>query len=185
MILDTTRLTLRPLSESDLDAVHAYSSDPKVCEFIEWGPNTLLDTKEFLRRSIRLAKQTPRLNYDFAIVLKGSGENIGNVGLFMHDTRCLQAMMGYVLASDHWGKGIATEAAGAMLTFGFNKLKLHRISAMCDLRNIGSFRVMESCGMRREGLFVQEKFVKGKWRDTLMYSILAHEWSEKASANRQ
>jgi len=58
-------------------------------------------------------------------------------------------------------------------------LKLHRISASCDPKNVASFRVMEKCGMRREAYFVEDKFVKGKWRDTLYYSILAREWRDR------
>jgi RimJ/RimL family protein N-acetyltransferase len=178
MTIETTRLILRPFKETDWEGVHVYGSDPKVCEFMEWGPNSPGESKDFVRRSIRLAKQYPRSGYEYAMEDKTDGRLIGSIGLYIHEPRRQQALMGYTLARDCWGRGFATDASKAMLNYGFQELKLHRISAMCDVRNIASFRVMEKSGMRREGLFLQEKFVKGHWRDTLLYSILAYEWKE-------
>jgi RimJ/RimL family protein N-acetyltransferase len=177
MNIETPNLILRAFNEADWEAVHAYGGDPQVCEFMEWGPNSVGESKDFVRRSIRLAKQHPRCGFEYAIDSKADGKLIGSIGLYLHEPRRQQALMGYTLARDYWGKGFGTDAARAMLNFGFKELKLHRISAMCDVRNIGSFRVMEKAGMRREGLFLKEKFVKGQWRDTLVYSILSYEWS--------
>jgi [ribosomal protein S5]-alanine N-acetyltransferase len=178
--IETPRLVLRPFKESDWEEVHVYGSDPKVCEFMEWGPNTLGDTRDFVHRSMRLARQHPRVGYEFAIEEKSDARLIGSIGLYLHEPKRQQALMGYTFASRCWGRGFGTEAACAMIEFGFGKLKLHRISATCDVRNIASYRVMEKCGMRREGLFLQEKYVKGQWRDTLLYSILAFEWNGSA-----
>jgi RimJ/RimL family protein N-acetyltransferase len=179
MTLETERLTLRPHKESDLEDVHSYSSEARVCEFIEWGPNSLAETREFLRRTLRFAKEHPRVSYDFAIFSRQNNRVIGNIGLFIGDHAFQQATLGYVLGSEYWGKGFATEAAQKLIVYGFIDLKLHRISASCDVRNTSSFRVMEKCEMRREALFIQDKFVKGAWRDTLIYSILSSEWHQK------
>ena len=65
-----------------------------------------------------------------------------------------------------------------MLTFGFGDLKLHRISMIADPRNIGSWRVMEKCGLRREGHSIQDRLVNGERIDIYYTAILAQEWQE-------
>lgn len=69
-----------------------------------------------------------------------------------------------------------TEAAGALLGYGFTALDLHRVWATCDARNKASARVLEKIGMRREGLLVHERVVKGDWRDSCVYAVLKDEW---------
>jgi len=178
MIIETANLLLRPFKETDWESVHVYGGDPKVCEFMEWGPNSVGESKDFVRRSIRLWRQHPQTGFEFAIEQKADNKLVGSIGLYLHEPKRQQALLGYTFAKAYWGRGFGTDAARAVIQFGFKELKLHRISAMCDVRNIGSFRVMEKAGMRREGLFLQERFIKGHWRDTLVYSILAYEWSQ-------
>jgi RimJ/RimL family protein N-acetyltransferase len=177
--IKTDRLVLRDLRDSDWVAVQEYSSDPKVCEFMDWGPNTARETKEFVKRAMRAAKDKPRFAYDFAITCGESDPVIGAVSLVLVGFPPNQAMIGYVLGRQHWGQGIMSEAVRAVIGFGFETLKLHRISASCDPKNVASFRVMEKCGMRREGYFVEDKYIKGRWRDTLLYSVLAREWNDR------
>jgi RimJ/RimL family protein N-acetyltransferase len=143
---------------------------------MEWGPNSVKESKEFIKRTMRAAKERPRFTYDFALTERGSKEVIGAVGLMLVGFPPNQALVGYVLNRRHWGRGIMSEALKAVLAFGFDNLRLHRVSATCDQRNVASYRVMEKCGMRREGLFLEDKFIKGEWRDTLCYSLLAREW---------
>ncbi len=82
--------------------------------------------------------------------------------------------MGYGVNRTVWGRGYTTEAAKAMIHFGFQKLGLRRITSTCDVKNKASARVMEKAGMKREGLFRKNVFQKGKWRDTFFYAILKH-----------
>jgi len=63
------------------------------------------------------------------------------------------------------------------LCSAFQDLGVHRVFATCDPANIASYRVMEKIGMKREGYMREHKFAKGKWRDSLIYSILEHEVS--------
>jgi len=69
-----------------------------------------------------------------------------------------------------------TEAAQIIVGFGFEELSLHRIYATCDPANVRSAKVMEKLGMRWEGHFREHQFVKGTWRDSLLYAVLEHEW---------
>jgi len=176
--IQTNRLLLREFVDSDWIAVHEYSSDPEVCEYMEWGPNSVRETKEFLKRAVRAAKDTPRFGYDLAITDLKSRALLGAVGLALIGYPANQALIGYVLARQYWGQGIMSEAVKAMIGFGFGTLKLHRICAACDPRNVASYRVMERCGMRREAHFIEDKMIKGKWRDHFYYSVLSREWSD-------
>jgi len=65
-----------------------------------------------------------------------------------------------------------------VITFGFDTLKLHRIYATCDPRNIGSSKVLEKVGMAKEGILRENMLMKdGVWRDSFLYSVLKQEWS--------
>ncbi len=77
---------------------------------------------------------------------------------------------------EHWGRGIGIEAAGALIGFGFKELDLHRIIAKCDPMNVASWRVMEKNGMKREGRLRENVKIRGERRDSLLYSILRHEY---------
>ncbi len=175
MRLETRRLILREFRAGDLDAVHAYGSDPEVVRFMPWGPNTPEETRRFLQRKFDEQAADPRPTYDVAVVERASGRVIGSVGLRLNAERT-QAALGYCYARHAWGRGIATEAAWAMLRFGFEELGLDRIHATCDAQNIGSARVLEKIGMRREGHRIEDILQDGRWRDTLAYAILAREW---------
>ena len=80
------------------------------------------------------------------------------------------------------GTGVVTEAARALLGAGFRHLDLHRVFATCDVRNTGSYAVMEKLGMRREGRLRRDRQVKGAWRDTYLYAILAEEFAPSPTA---
>ena len=86
------------------------------------------------------------------------------------------AAVGYCLHRELWGQGLITEAARALVDAGFRTLDLHRVAATCDVRNTASFVVMEKLGMRREACFRRDRQIKGEWRDTYLYAVLAEEW---------
>ena len=180
--IETPRLLLREFVSRDLDAVHAYSSLDEATQFLVWGPNTLLQSKQTIRGFLDDQKEKPRTSFDFAIVLKGTGRRgsqprlIGGVGLKLTDWENRTADIGYVLHPDFWGQGYAVEGAQALAHVGFRDLGLQRIVATCDQRNKASARVMEKLGMRREGAFRQSKFIQGEWRDEFLYAVLAAEF---------
>jgi ribosomal-protein-alanine N-acetyltransferase len=171
MKLTTDRLLLRPLEAGDFRAVHAYASDPEVVRFMDWGPNTLDDTTAFLERMITSVNASPRTQYPLAI--EPAGEPLaGVVELQIDSAEHRRADIGYVLGRAAWGKGYASEAAAAMLRFGFGELGLHKISATCDPDNLGSARVLEKIGMRREGVLRDHFLIRGQWRDRLLWAAL-------------
>jgi ribosomal-protein-alanine N-acetyltransferase len=172
----TARLLLREFRESDFDDVHAYAVDPAVARFMDWGPNGRLETVEFMDRKRAEQANWPRDEVSLAIEHLADGRLIGSIRLAVSDRANLTGDFGYSLNSAYWRLGYATEAARAVVDVGFNLLGLHRIWAECDIQNVGSWRVMEKLGMRREGHFRDGKLIKGAWRDRYLYAVLAEEW---------
>ena len=172
----TARLLLRELVEGDFDDVHEYAADPAVARFMDWGPNAVEETVEFMHRKRAEQAQWPRDEVTLAIEHLADGRVIGSVRLAVGDRGNLTGDFGYSLNSAYWRQGYATEAARAVVDTGFRVLGLHRIWAECDTENAGSWGVMEKLGMRREAHFRDGKLIKGAWRDRYLYAVLADEW---------
>ena len=173
--LRTPRLILREFRDDDLDAVHAYGADPEVSRYMVWGPNTLDDSRAFMARTLEAQRAWPRAAVNAAVVLADGGRLIGSAEFRVIDAENLTGEFGYSFHQDHWGQGYGPEAAAALIRQGFDAMGLHRITATCDVRNRKSWRVMEKLGLRREATFRKDVRVKGRWRDTYLYAILARE----------
>lgn len=163
---------LREVREEDWEAFHRYASDPEVCRFMAWGPNTEEETRAHVRRCIEARKAQPRRGFSLAVTLKDTDEVVGGCRLTVSDPEHREGWLGYCFNREHWGKGCATEAAGLLVAFGFGTLGLHRIFATCDPENGASARVLEKTGMRFEGRLRGHRWVKGRWRDSLLYAVL-------------
>ena len=148
-----------------------------------WSPNTREETQNYIQRGIADRKQEPRRNYELAVVLPAEDRQIRGCSLGILDLENHEGEIGYILNRDFWGQGYGTETATALLRFGFEQLDLHRIVATCDRYNIGSARVLEKVGMRREGHFVEHKWEKGKWCDSYYFAMLLSEWAGHGLAN--
>jgi ribosomal-protein-alanine N-acetyltransferase len=172
MKLYTERLHLREFVPGDETDIHEYASDGEVVRFMDWGPNTPEQTREFLERKFVHMREEPRVAFELAIVLKSVGKVIGGVGLRIKSVQNREGDIGYVLNRRYWNQGIVTEAARAMVAFGFDELRLHRIYATCNAENLASARVMEKLGMKYEGKLRENALERGRWRDTLLYAIL-------------
>ena len=96
---------------------------------------------------------------------------IGGCGIRRETELSSVANLGWAVNPDFQKKGYATEAAGALIKFGFETLNLSVIYATCDTRNTPSFRVMEKLGMKRVGFIKGEKEVKGFVRDSFRYEL--------------
>ena len=125
------------------------------------GPNTLSDTQAFLKRKLDSQRADPRRVFDLAVTLASGGDLIGAAGVRITSPQFRTASMGYAYRRDVWGQGYATEAARALVAFGFQELGMHRIYAFCDTDNAASARVLEKTGLQREGRLRQPR--AGAW----------------------
>jgi len=174
--LISKRITLREFNRDDFEEVHQYGSDPQVVTYMPWGPNTRAETRRFIERNIQAQVVKPRTSYELAITL--DGRVVGGCGITIHSLTDKHAEIGYCIRRDMWRKGIGTEVAEMLIEYGFRDLGMHRITAKCDTENTGSYRIMEKNHMQREGVLREEKKIRGKWRDSYLYSILEHEWNK-------
>ncbi len=177
MEITTERLLLRDFTVEDVDAVHTLEAEPALHQYRGGGQPTEEETRAFLQRTQDWLTLDPRPVYALAITLRAEGSLIGVVSLTITSRELGQAELGYRLSSHSWGQGYATEAAQALIAFGFATLQLHRIYALCHPDNIGSQRVMQKAGMRYEG-HLREDFRNrdGTWRDSLLYAMLDYDW---------
>lgn len=181
MFLETPRLALRELTQEDLPAVTAVYCDARVTQHMVCGPvNTPQDAKDYLKEALASRREQPRCLWELAVLLRESGEVIGTAGIEITNAHHREGEIGYVLSRDHWGQGYATEAARALVEFGFRNLGLHRIWAVCAPANQASARVLEKCGMAYEGHLRGNRLRKdGTWRDSLLYAILEGEYGPR------
>jgi RimJ/RimL family protein N-acetyltransferase len=181
----TDRLLLRAFRPADWPDVHVYGSDPEVVRFMDWGPNRVEDSRDHVNRAVAMAAVTPRLTFPYAVERLADHRVIGSTQLSMTSLDHRRAEMGYVLARDAWGRGYATEAAGALLAYAFDKLGLHRVAATCDPDNAGSARVLRKIGMVPEGRLHAYLLIRGEWRDRLMFAAVRGPDAVPAPANRE
>ena len=153
LVIQTQRLTLRPITLNDLNEIHRLHILPETDEFNALGiPKDLDETKGVITPWVTANNQKEVSNYTFAILHQKTGGFMGLFGLRLGAKKYKRAEIWYKFHKDEWGNGYATEAVKAVLNYGFNTLKLHRIEAGCAVDNIGSAKVLEKSGMIKEGL---------------------------------
>ena len=176
MKIETERLILREFAEDDWHAMLAYTSDPLYLRYNDLTEGTRERVQEFIGWFLEQQRQEPRIKFQLAITLKSNGFLIGNCGVRMDEVNSVEANIGYELDPKTWNNGYATEAAGAIVDFGFDRFGVHRIWADCIAENTASAHVLEKLGMKLEGRFREQKYFKGRWWDSLIYATLADEW---------
>jgi RimJ/RimL family protein N-acetyltransferase len=174
--LETARLLLRPLDVADARAIAERAGDRRVARYLIAVPSPYPVSLATRWISGRIAWWPQARGVTLAITQRGRpGELLGSVSLrrFVRDRR---AELGYWLGVDAWGKGYATEAAAALLDFGFRELVLERIYAQVLEGNAASCRVLAKLGMQPEG--VRRRHVRKGRRllDVHLFGVLREEW---------
>ncbi len=174
--LETPRLRLRRLREADLPLFMAYRNDPEVARYQGWESISLPEAQAFIQAQRSIHPGVPGVGMQIAIELKETGLLVGDCYFCIQVDDPEQAELGYTLATDAQGRGLATEAVAAWLTYAFRAYHLHRVTALLDVENHRSAALLERLGFRREGHFLQSGWFKGKWCDEYLYAILREEW---------
>ena len=169
--LETSRLVLRPLKMRDAKDIFTYASDPDVARYVLWEPHkTVADTRNYIRYNRALYRRG--LPASWAVTLRESGQVIGTIGFMWYSDANSAAEIGYSFSKAHWNMGYATEALRAVIDSVFRTLPVNRLEAQHDVRNPASGRVMEKCGMRKEGVLRQRIKNKGEYVDVALWSFL-------------
>ena len=132
--------------------------------------------RRFLQKLLDSQIEQPRLKFQFAISLREKPGMIGNVGVRVASPDDTTGDIGCELAPNNWGKGYATEATGAIVTFGFEGLHLHRLWATTMVGNHGARRVLERLGLTLEGELRETTLLADGWSNSVIYGILEPEW---------
>ena len=175
--METDRLTLRPFTAADFEAVYAMRSDAEVARYLYEEPLSPEDAQGVLTR--RMGKTSWTREGDWltaAVVERASGITVGDVALGWLSERDRSAEIGFIFDPRRQGKGFATEAARAMVDWAFTTAGIHRVIGRTEARNGASARVLEKLGMRREAHLVENEWVKGEWQSELIYAVLDREW---------
>jgi len=170
MFIKTNRLLIREFEIQDWQAVYEYTSNPNVMKYIPEGVFNEEEAKKFvLENSGEQAKYFP-------VILKSDNIVIGHIVFHQYFGEHTYEI-GWVLNPNYYNNGYASEAAKAVLNYGFKEKQLHRIIATCQPENIPSYRVMEKIGMRREGYFKKCIPNGDEWWDEYYYAVLKEEWA--------
>ena len=176
---ETERRILRPFEERDLGIFSAYRSDPLVARYQSWeAPFDISRARAFYSWLQSVKPGTPGEWYQYAVELKATGLLIGDFVLGAAKEGS-QAEFGVTFSRAAQNNGYATEGARCLFSHAFEEMKLHRIFARLDARNMPSARLMERLGMRREAWMVKSEWHKGEWTDVLWYAVLREEWNAR------
>jgi len=168
--LSTARLRLRRPQPEDVAAVFEFASDPLVVRYMDWP--TAVDPGDVSRETERALRQWESgEQYSWRLTLPSDDTAIGSVGCRIQGA---SADFGFVLNRRHWGRGYATEAAGAVLDWLKSLDGIARIQATCDCDNAASARVLEKLGLSRQARLpqyaVRPNMPGAPRRDAFLYS---------------
>lgn len=178
MQLYTERLVLRDITIEDKQSIFDYRSDAEANKFQSWIPETLEEVESFIQRN-NSEFNTPESWYQLLIAHKETKDVIGDIGIHFLGSENLQVELGITLNTSFQRQGYASEALKGVISFLFNDLNKHRITASIDPDNTDSIKLMERIGLRKEGHFVKSLFWKNNWVDDVIYAVLQEEWVEK------
>ena len=170
----TARLNLREFVRTDIHAVHAYSSDPRVTRYLFFGPRDEDSTAEYLDGLLASQRERPRTRFELAVEEIASGHVIGACDLSFIERNVVD--LGYMLGIEYWGKGYATEIALALVDAAFFDLRADRVISTVDINNGASIRVLEKIGMRWEAVFRKHRRAKNRWWDCHLFVMPRAVW---------
>ncbi|HVA56106.1 MAG TPA: GNAT family protein [Gammaproteobacteria bacterium] len=173
--LISQRCRLRYFSERDLSIFSHYRGVASVAKFQSWSSYSLEDAQHLYMTLTKTAFGEPGTWFQIAIADKQNDSLLGDCALhFLDDNR--QVEIGFTLAPEHQGKGLAKEAVSLLLDYMFTVMDKHRVIALTDAENTPAKKLLRSLGFRQEAYFLKNVFFKGKWSDECLFSCLESEW---------
>jgi len=172
--INSKRLLLRRFTQADILDLLEFVAHPSVANEVEQMGTTRAKIRAYIEMQNSFKPFEPHKVFDLGIERKEDGKLIGIVTTIVKQHR--KAEIGYALGIRYRGQGYVTEAAKALIDYGFSDLKLHRVQAISSSGNPASFRVMERLGMKLEGRLREANIRNGEWCDLLYYGLLENEW---------
>lgn len=174
--LETGRLMLRPVCESDADAIFEIFGNEDVMRFYDKEAfTTLAEAEQLLSRMIK--RNADGVTMRWGITLKENDRVIGTAGFNEFVLRWGRGSIGYDILPAYWKRGYMTEALRAILNHSFTTLGLNRVEALVMPGNEASAQLLRKLGFQREGLLREYGFWKNEFQDLQMFALLKREWS--------
>ncbi len=169
--LTTQRLVLRAFSKDDINEMFRMRTDEAIMKYIDRPrPKSVEDTIPFLEK-IR-ANVENNEGIAWAMTLKDDPTLIGHMSFHVIMKDHYRAEVGYMMDTQHQGKGLVSEALKAALQYGFNVMGLHSVEAHVVPENTASRKLLERNGFKQEAYFKENFYWEGTFRDTVIYSLL-------------
>ncbi|MGW0232098.1 GNAT family N-acetyltransferase [Actinopolymorpha singaporensis] len=173
--LTSERVVLRQFEPEDAADLFVWRSDPEVQKY---NSEPMRDVRQAAQLIEDLRREySAQRSIHWAVTLSGEGRAVGLFGFVSWERFHHRAEAGYDLRRDHWGRGIATEALGAMLRFGFTRMRLNRVEAQTIADNHESVRLLQRLGFHREGLRRAYSLEEdGTYHDGAIYGLLRRDY---------
>ncbi|MFO1468319.1 MAG: GNAT family N-acetyltransferase [Steroidobacteraceae bacterium] len=177
--ITTGRLSLREFGRGDLEALMAYSADPRVTRYMFFGPRDEDASRDHLQEILDSQAERPRTRYELAVEHRETGRVIGACDLSMIERNVLD--LGYMLEHASWGSGFATEVSLALIDAAFLDLAAERVISTVDINNRASIRVLEKVGLQWEATFRKARRAKNRRWDCHVFALARTMWESQRS----
>jgi ribosomal-protein-alanine N-acetyltransferase len=168
---------LRKPNILDAEAIYKISNDLAVMKY--YGMSAYHSINEAKREIVWFQKIYRNNNgIRWVISVKDRSEYIGDIGLHNYFQKHNRAEIGFKLKREYWRKGIMKDTIAFVNQYGFQNLKLNRIEAVVDPRNIPCLKILEKSGYKQEGLLRQYELEEQGYVDLIMLSLLYGDWLE-------
>jgi RimJ/RimL family protein N-acetyltransferase len=167
-LLEGKNINLRVVEREDLPLWAEWSNNLELLGRFMWFPQQS-------RTELEKRYDSPTPDTKWFFIEKKDGTKIGTVSHFLRGNLM---EIGYALLPSERGKGYCSEAVKIMVDYLFLSKELMRVQAITDVDNFASQRVLEKAGFKKEGVLRKSAFIRGKWRDGCLFSILREEWKE-------
>jgi len=178
-VLETERLVLRPFQMSDAARIKALAAASEIYRMTLNIPHPYEDGMAEKWIATHASQFYEGSGVNLAVTLKADGILIGAIGLDA-TLRHQRTELGYWIGVPYWGKGYCTEAAVAVVRYGFTVMNYHKITSMHMECNPASGRVMEKAGMRQEGISIDQVIKDGRYHTMIVYGIINREQGNAA-----
>lgn len=179
--IETENLILREFRIEDAeDMFKNWAGDDEVTKYLTWPTHSSIEVSKSVTGMWE--KEYNSLNsYQWCIELKKSGQAIGSIGVVNLNEDINAVEIGYCIGRKFWGQGFTSEALEALIPFFFEEIQVNRIEARHDLRNPASGKVMEKCGLIKEGMKPQGGKNNSGICDMVFYGLIRAVWKESSS----
>jgi len=176
VLFNTSRLKIRKLRESDLDAFYLYRSNPEVTKYQGFDTFSKEQALQFINDHNKKFLLLPGEWVQYAIENTTDQQLVGDCAVYLHQSDSRIAELGITISHLHQRRGYAKEAMYGLMNFLFGEKGIHRIVETVDVENEASIRMLKSLSFRQEGHFHENIFFKGKWGSEYQFAMLNNEW---------